>query len=200
MTQYDRDHVPDWLTRSLQSYAFLCGIKWIEERGERIHERVRQNDLKRFIKQHLSGRFTVREDPPYRLIAPSDFPSSLWRGDLAVRRRCGNKGNKAVYRTQFLFELKFADATPAAFNRDLYKLARMRHVKHQRDPDCRSFLVIVGRGAPEERFAYSGQPNTLRPVEMPSLRITHQTRGIYTATAIGREQRAHYVCLVEVTV
>ncbi|WP_338510344.1 hypothetical protein [Burkholderia gladioli] len=183
----------------MQSYAFLCGVKCIEEQGVRIHERVRQNDLKRLIKQQLSGPFKVQEDPPYRLLAPADFLGSLWRGDLAVRRRSGKKGGKPVYRTEFLFELKSADAKPAAVNRDLYKLALMNRAKRQRGLDCRSYLVLVGRGVPEERFAYGGQPISLGPAEMPTLRITHQTRGVYTATAIGRERRAHYVCLVEVT-
>ena len=199
MTQYDTARVPRWLVLSLQSYAFLSGAKWIEEEGARIHERVRQNDLKRLMKLQLPRNMKVFEDPAYKLIAPMDFQSTQWKGDLAVRARLRSSEGRFVYRTRFMFELKFQDANSDAFDRDLYKLAKLYRAKRARKRNCRSFLVVLGRGAPHQRFADFGRPCIFHPAAMPTLRGSHVTRGIFTATAIGSEHNAHYVCLVEVT-
>ncbi|MBN3828971.1 hypothetical protein G3O00_36015 [Burkholderia sp. Ac-20384] len=199
MTQYEKAHVPRWLVLSLQSYAFLCGVKWIEEDGYRLHERVRQSDLKRLMRQQLRRNQKVIEEIPYKWIARREFQSERWRADLAVRLRRLNDEASVVHRTQFVFELKYQDADSEAFDRDLYKLARLHRAVRGRTWDCRTFLVVLGRGETHERFADIGRPGTFRSTETPTVRSTYVTRGIFTAAAVGCEHDAHYVCLVEVT-
>lgn len=199
MTNYDDKHVRQWLVRSLQSYVYWSGFKRIHESGGRVHERVRQSDLKGMIRAHLPPNFRVEEESPYRKISPGDLSLEKWKCDLAVRYRRRDKVKGYVFHTRYAFELKFADARPREFDWDLYKLARLSRAKREIGQSCRAFLVILGTGAPPERFKYTGLRCSMRSPKMLDLRINYQTRGIFTAAPIGREDLAHYASLVEVT-
>ncbi|WP_162631886.1 hypothetical protein [Burkholderia sp. JP2-270] len=183
----------------MQSYVYFAGSDWIDERRVRAHERVRQRQLKGIMKTHKPSNFVVQEDPAYNRISPLDLQSKEWRGDLAVRQieRHDQKGR--VFHTRYLFELKIDDAPERKLDWDLYKLASLQRAKRTRGERCRAFLVVLGIGAPSERFEYSGRPRTLASRWMLDVNITYQTRGIFTAAPVGSEDDAHYACLVEVT-
>jgi len=198
MTQYDQEHIQRWLARSLQSYVYWAGFKSIQVRGTRTHEVVRQDQLKEIMEKHLRRNFRVLESPAYQTISPQALQAVRWRGDLAVRLRRWDVDKGATFHTRYLFELKFEDADSEEFDWDLYKLARLSQAKREREQDCRSFLLILGIGEPDARFAYTGQPCTVDSKQTPTLRFSHVTRGVFTAAPVGAEEEGHYACLVEV--
>lgn len=198
MTQYDPHYVKPWLARSMQSYVYFAGSDWIDGSRERVHEQVRQKKLKDIMKIHKPSNFVIEANPPYKKISPVDLQSEAWLGDLAVREIVRHEQRRRTFRTQYLFELKIFDAPVRKIDFDLHKLASLRRAKQARGKPCRAFLVVLGIGVPPKRFANLGHEKKLVRESMPDVDIVYKTRGIFTAAPIGREDDAHYACLVEV--
>lgn len=199
MTQYNSEYVPTWLARSLQSFVFWAAYKAVSQKTRRIREVTLQDQLTEIMGQCCPPNCRASKEPKYRVISPRDLAPSRWEADVAVRLRWRHDSKGWRTRTRFLFELKIADANRSSIDHDLHKLATLSRAKRARGLKCQTFLLVLSQGEPPARFANMGKVMTMESRAAPDLCFTYETLGIFTATAIGREHNARYLCLVEVT-
>lgn len=198
MTQYNKDHVPTWLARSLQSFVFWVAYKSLRNKKARIKEATLQEQLTSIMEQCSPDGHRAREELKYRNISPLEMASSDWEADIAVRRFSRHETKGRIKNTRFVFEIKIADATPPRIDHDLHKLATLSLAKQARKQDCRTFLLLLGRDERHTRFTEMRPATTTVSAKSPNLRFTYETHGIFTATAINQGDEAKYLYLVEV--
>lgn len=193
--------IPSWLVTALQGLTFWIGYKRALYRDYPLSEGALVTELRSLIHANLPDELFLKCEVSYaKLVQDPNRPKPIagrTRADFVVASRveCPEKTRGWKYKSEFVVELKRAEASARLIDHDLARLAAFESCQK----GARAFLIVLSEAARHDRFVTEKGATRVGSHQVPGftgeyfVRRTVKAASVYVNKDVG-----NYATVVEV--